>query len=214
MGDLFDSQEIQAEQVEPTRRDRDFYERKANEMRRLEEIQRWSLKIPEEFRQPIDRSRVTVDWQSFDKIQQWDGKKSIFTKGRSQLGKTRAIYSALMQNGRNFTVLDDWKFAAKISDAASKGKLEDLVDQWTSAQILFFDDIDKVNFTAGVTGQLNAAVFFGTVKHRMSKHLPTIISANLDIADTLRGAGVHIIKSLEERMSQDEHWLRVDFMQR
>ena len=174
-------------------------------------------KIPEEFLEPVDRMRTTVDWKAFDGIQAWDGKKSITARGPSQLGKTRAIYQALMsevrRSGKRFKVVDEFDLIAKVSDAASAGKLADLSKGWNQVDVLFFDDIDKVNFNQGVTGKNALALVFGVIKDRMSRRRPTILSYNLSIADFFAEAGEHTVNSLIERIKQKEHWMSVEFKQ-
>lgn len=175
------------------------------------------LKVPEEFLEPIDRSRKTIDWNAFDKIQQWDGVKSITARGPSQLGKTRAIYQVLMSEfrstGKTFSVINEFRLMSKVADASSDKKLGHLANVWIDEDVLFFDDIDKVNFGQGVTGKTALTLVFGVIKARMARHRPTILSYNLAIKDFFAEAGEHTVNSLIERIKQPEHWMSVEFKQ-
>lgn len=172
-------------------------------------------KIPSDFLKPIDRARKTIDWQAFDKIQDWDGKRSITARGVSQVGKSRAIYQVLrrefVEHGRNFLIVDEFKLITKTSDAAKNGELDSLSRKWNDVDILFFDDIDKVNFSQGVTGKNALTLVFGAIKYRMASEKPTIMSYNLALKDFFAEAGAQTFNSLVERIKQKEHWLSVEF---
>ena len=199
-------------------KDREYYEQQAANDLKKQRLQDVACKIPADFLTPIDRTRSTVDWKAFDEIQEWDGKKSITARGVSQIGKTRAIYQALkreyVENYRNFLVLDEFQLLAKVSDAAKNGKLEELAKKFNGSDILFIDDIDKVNFSQGVTGNNALTLIFGVIKRRMATQKPTILSYNLSLTEVFAHAGEHTMDSLIQRVKQEEYWLNIEFKQR
>ena len=174
---------------------------------RLESAQR---KVPADFCLEIDRTRSGIDLKSMDSIAQWDGKRSIYAKGMSQLGKTRAIYSLLIDqfvnHERQFIVLDERKILAKVTDAFGEKGIQELDRKLCNIDILFLDDLDKVNFTNGVMAQNALTLIFGVIKDRMANHKPTFITMNTSITEVFQSAGAAVTQSLIERMKQDEHW--------
>lgn len=174
-------------------------------------------RIPAEFLSKLDRSRKSVDWKAVDEILSWDEKRGITARGPSQLGKTRSIYAALhkayVERGISFIVLDEWRVLAKVKDASRERDLEALGDKWRSVDVLWFDDLDKVNFTQGVTGSDALGLVFGVIKTRMANHKPTILSYNCRLSDIFGPAGQHYAASIAERVQQPEHWLNVEFKQ-
>ena len=196
---------------------KDHEQEAANELKK-QRLRNVTCKIPLDFLTPIDRARPTVDWKAFDEIQEWDGRKSITARGVSQIGKTRAIYQVLkreyVENYRSFLVLDEFQLLAKVSDAAKNGKLEELARKFNDSDILFIDDIDKVNFSQGVTGNNALTLIFGVIKRRMATQKPTILSYNLSLTEVFAHAGEHTMDSLIRRVKQEEYWLNIEFRQR
>lgn len=169
-------------------------------------------KVPADFRQPFDRSNQEVDWQSIDRVMAWDGKQSIFAKGISGLGKTRAIYALLqnelIKNGRNWLRLNEAQILTKISDAAREYELDQLRREWLAADILWFDDLDKVDFKRGVTGSNAETIVFGTIKARAESFKTTFICTNLALLESFQGQ--HTYESLKRRIGRDK-WLIAHF---
>jgi len=169
-------------------------------------------KVPADFRQPFDRSNEHVDWQSIDRVMAWDGKQSIFAKGISGVGKTRAIYALLqnelIRNGRNWLRLNEAQILTKISDAAREYELDQLRREWLAADILWFDDLDKVDFKRGVTGSNAETIVFGTIKARAESFKTTFICTNLSLLESFQGQ--HTYESLKRRVGCDK-WLIAHF---
>lgn len=174
-------------------------------------------KIPADYITPNDRTRGSVNWKAFDAVQAWDGERSIVCKGLSQKGKSRAVYQLLrnqyVDHGRSFTALDERKILIRISDAFSEKGLAELDRQWMTADILFFDDIDKVNFSDGVTGRNAMSLVFGVIKARMAERKVTILGYNTSVQAIFKPAGEHVAASLIERMKQSDRWQIVNFDQ-
>ena len=193
-------------------------EKRRQEMEEIRRLNREALLkelVRYEFLQPIDRSIKTVDWTAFDEVQAWDGKKSITVRGISGLGKSRAIYEVLkrefVENERDFTVVSESQLLSRISSAMMTGKLEKLERSWCSKDILFFDDIDKVNFSTGVTGENAMTILFGVIKARQESRKPTILAYNLTLAEVFKKAGAHVLESLKRRIQDKQHWMSVEF---
>jgi DNA replication protein DnaC len=172
-------------------------------------------KVPADYMTKDDRNRKGVNWQAFDAVQAWDGKLSIICKGKSQLGKSRAVYRMLhkqyVENERSFIALDERQILLQISDAFGEKGLLALDRKWMSADILFFDDIDKANFTDGVTGRNAMSLVFGVIKARMAERKVTILGYNTSISAIFKPAGDHVAESLIERMKQPDRWMIVNF---
>jgi len=191
-------------------------ERDREAQREIEESYRaqrvWKARelIPFEFQQDLDRTNPRVDWKAFDEVLAWDGKRSVLVKGPSQLGKTRAIfqvlYRAMVEQKRSFKVLNERNILAKVADARSEQALSKLSDAWCREDILFFDDLDKVNFHNGVIAQSCLTLVFGVIKERMAQHRPTFLSQNARIQDIFAAAGKPACLSMIERIKQEEHW--------
>lgn len=167
-------------------------------------------RIPIDFCEGIDRTRKGIDLKSMDSIARWDGKRSIYAKGQSQLGKTRSIYGLLfdqfVNHDRNFIVLDERKILAKVTDAFGEKGIEELDRKLCSVDILFLDDLDKVNFTNGVMAQNALTLIFGVIKDRMANRKPTFITMNTSVTEVFQSAGAAVTQSLIERMKQAENW--------
>lgn len=168
-------------------------------------------KVPADFRQPFDRSNEHVDWQRVDEVLAWDGKQSIFAIGISGLGKTRAIYALLqnqlIKNGRNWLRLNEAQILTKIADAAREYELDQLRREWLAVDILWFDDLDKVDFKRGVTGSNAETIVFGTIKARAESFKTTFICVNLSLSESFQGQSY---ESLKRRIGGKE-WLRAYF---
>ncbi|MEM7789786.1 MAG: hypothetical protein AAF546_00160 [Verrucomicrobiota bacterium] len=171
--------------------------------------------VPEEFLEPIDWNDPGVDWKAFREVMGWDRKRGMTVRGISQVGKTRAIYKALssayVETGIEFIALDEMQIQSKIRDASSGDKLNALGAKWKSAEVLFLDDVDKVNFSKGVTGHDALTLVFGVIKARMANRRPTILSYNCELKDIFGVGGSHYASSIVERVKQDQHWVRVLF---
>lgn len=167
-------------------------------------------RVPVDFCDDIDRTRKGIDLRSMDSVAQWDGKRSIYAKGMSQLGKTRSIYALLIDqfvnHERNFIVLDERKILAKVTDAFGEKGIEELDRKLCNVDILFLDDLDKVNFTNGVMAQNALTLIFGVIKDRMANRKPTFITMNTSVTEVFQSAGPAVTQSLIERMKQDDHW--------
>jgi len=202
------------ESIPTTPIDRDA--RDAEEQKRIAEsykkqrIESAMRRIPIDFCDEIDRTRTGIDLKSMDSVSRWDGKRSIYAKGMSQLGKTRSIYALLLDqfvnHERNFIVLDERKILAKVTDAFGEKGIEELDRKLCNVDILFLDDLDKVNFTNGVMAQNALTLIFGVIKDRMANRKPTFITMNTSITEVFQSAGAAVTQSLIERMKQDEHW--------
>jgi hypothetical protein len=191
----------EAEDIERTR------QLKAYRGQRLEAAKR---RIPIDFHEPFDRTRKTIDLKSMDSIMAWDGTRSILAKGMSQLGKTRSIYKLIMKShteyDRSFIVLDERKILAKVTDAFGEKGLQKLDRKLCNVDILFLDDLDKVNFTNGVMAQNALTLIFGVIKDRMANRRPTFITMNTSVTEVFQSAGAAVTQSLIERMKQGEYW--------
>tara|TARA_B110001469_G_scaffold117816_1_gene124126 strand:- start:1135 stop:1851 length:717 start_codon:yes stop_codon:yes gene_type:complete len=167
-------------------------------------------RIPLDFHEPFDRNRTGIDLKSMDSIMAWDGKRSILAKGMSQLGKTRSVYKLLMkwhtEYDSSFIVLDERKILGKVTDAFGEKGLQKLDRKLCNVDILFLDDLDKVNFTNGVMAQNALTLIFGVIKDRMANRRPTFITMNTSVTEVFQSAGPAVTQSLIERMKQPECW--------
>ena len=76
----------------------------------------------------------------------------------------------------------------------------------SNVDILFLDDLDKVNFTNGVMAQNALTLIFGVIKDRMANRRPTFITMNTSVTEVFQSAGPAVTQSLIERMKQPECW--------
>lgn len=213
---LFEGADISALPT-PRRKTEEEVQRDLSDRYRVQRQYLAEKKIPSDYITENDRTRATVNWKAFDAVQEWDGERSIICKGLSQKGKSRAVYQLLrdqyVDKGRNFVALDERKILIKISDAFSEKGLAELDRQWMAADILFFDDIDKANFSDGVTGRNAMSLVFGVIKARMAERKVTILGYNTSVGAIFKPAGDHVSASLIERMKQEDRWQIVNFDQ-
>lgn len=179
-------------------------------VRREQRFEAVKRRIPRDFHVPFDRTRENIDLASMDSIMEWDGKRSILAKGSSQLGKSRSIYRLIMkwhtEYDSSFIIMDERKILARVMDAFGEKGLAELDRKLCRVDILFLDDLDKVNFTSGVMARNALTLIFGVIKDRMANLKPTFIAMNTSVTDVFKDAGPSIAQSLIERMKQREHW--------
>jgi chromosomal replication initiation ATPase DnaA len=170
-------------------------------------------RIPEDFLEPLDRANGRIDFAAFDRVMEWDGKRSILCKGKSGLGKSRALYSLIrrehIEQGRGFVALDERTVLSRISDARSEHRLTELGDRWCAADILLIDDLDKVRFSGGVIAETCLTTVFGVLKDRMARKRPTMLAMNARVGDVFAPAGEVVSESISRRIRDD--WMVVPF---
>jgi len=169
-----------------------------------------SKRIPRDFLAPLDNTKPRIDVQAMRNVLEWDGRRSMLAKGASQCGKTRAIYKLLfnqfVDEGRTFLALDERQVFARVTDAFGEKGVQALDEKLCGVDILFLDDLDKVNFSNGVMAQNALTLIFGVIKDRMANLKPTFITLNTSVTEVFQSAGAAVTQSLIERMKQDDHW--------
>lgn len=165
-----------------------FYHRDCRQKMQIEQDERENLE--EEFRlkdkwdkicPPLYQKTVTdelPDQESYLKVLSWKyGPIGLVLKGEPGTGKTRSMFVLLKRecwSGRSIRYFRGPEFRHKAATAArsERGSLS-WVRDLTRSEILFLDDLDKINFTESVEEML-----FEIIEGRVSTQKPTLFTFN------------------------------------
>lgn len=183
----------------------------AREKRRLEvdrgdRLARFRRMCPPEFMCRVDRAQL-VNPAAFDRVVAWDGKfKGPMLTGETGASKTRAAWAALyrlhVMEARSFAWFPVKRLITEFVAYEAKNLADEFWRNYRSYNILFVDDLDKVN--AAFESEMAALFQFYDWIYR--EHIPCITTTNND-----RAWWVHTMGDAFARRLFDDAQTEVNF---